>query len=149
MRIVNLDRELLQMAVHLAADRAFIERCRSADFERLVLGHPGYAVIRGGELVGAGGVVMHWPGLAEGWLLPSIFATRRDLVRATRGMRQWFDRLQQEPVYRRLEIRISAAAAWRSCWAKAIGFDAGQLLEAWGPDGSDHFLHARIAKGAS
>lgn len=146
-RLIPLDRPLLRMAIAVAADRSFIDHCDTQEFQERALGNASYALLVGGRLLGAGGVVVHWHGLAEGWLLPSSLCSRRDLVLATRAMRTWFDRLQAHPVFRRLEVRISAAASWRACWAKAIGFDAGQLLEAWGPDGSDHYLHARIVRG--
>lgn len=144
-RVVPLDRTLLEQGIALAADQDFIGICRGDDFAGLVLASPAIAVLEGGQLLGIGGFAILWPGMAEGWMLPSIFATRRHLTRVTREMRVWLDSLQQDPAFRRVEIRVKASAAWRETWTRAMGFGGGHLLEAWGPDGSDHFLHARVA----
>jgi hypothetical protein len=98
----------------------------------------GWAMIEGGYLLGAGGAVEVWPGRAVLWLLPSIFARRRHLAIAYRFARNWLAELD----YRRLEATATEPSG--CLFLARLGFIREATLRAYGPDGADHALYARV-----
>lgn len=144
-RLVELDELLLREAIGLERDTMIAALCEGRAFAARAL-IPGLAVaaIEGGEVLGAGGLIPHWPGRAEAWLLVSRAASRRQVVAGMRLARQWLDRRQQFPLFRRLEIYIRTEAPWRQSFAAALGFRREANLEAWGPDGEAFTLYSRI-----
>lgn len=144
-RLVKLDQLLLAIAVEQERDAVTAEyACRDA-FAAQALSGPSFALIDGGELVGAGGLVPHWPGRAEGWWLTSKWARPRQLVRAVHLAREFLDRCQRDPAFRRIEMFVRAEAHWAFSFVEALGFHLEGVLKAWDPIGRDMLLCARIA----
>jgi hypothetical protein len=103
--------------------------------------------VRGGNLIAAGGIVPHWPGRGEAWALVSSTAEPRDLAPAIRLARAWLDQRQRNPMFNRLEAYVRNGAPWRASFMRGLGFEPEGLLTAWGPDGSDFAIYARVVGG--
>jgi hypothetical protein len=145
-RIVQLSRPLLDMAVALERDGLMAEMAAGDAFANRVLQHPdmSVAVLQGGYFVACGGLVLHWLGRAEAWALVSGGVDRRQIASAARLCRRWLDYRQRNPIFRRIECYVREAAEWRGSFMHALGFDYEATLEAWGPDGSDFAIYARV-----
>lgn len=106
--------------------------------------HRAEAMLGRGRVLAVAGVIQHWPGRGEAWMLASPAATRADLVRACRRMRAVLDEMQDDPVWRRIEMHVLAEAPWRLGFAAALGFTAEATLRAWDPAGRDFVMYARV-----
>ena len=104
-------------------------------------------IVDGGYVIGAGGLVQHWHGRVEGWWVMTRFATRRHLTQCTRHSTKIMDDLQTDPAYRRIEMTVRARHSWRHSFAESMGFKREATLSAWGPEGEDWEMYARIAGG--
>lgn len=146
-RLVPLTPELLAFAVALERDPLAAEMAEGESFaRRALLPTLSFAMIRGGYVLGAGGLVPQWPGRAEAWLLVSRHARPRDIAHGTRQARVFFDKRQRQPAFRRIEAFIRADRVWNRSFADALGFVHEGRLIAWAPDGADYDLYARVAK---
>lgn len=144
-RLVKLDKLLLALAVGQERDPVTAEfACRDA-FAVQALSGPAYALIDGGELVGAGGLVPHWPGRAEGWWLTGKCARPRQLVKAVHLAREFLNARQRDPAFRRIEMFVRGEERWALTFAEALGFSLEGVLKAWDPMGRDMLLCARVA----
>lgn len=146
MNLVPLTLALLQMA--LALDRAPLAHANLLEYSARVL-RPGlaYALVEDGYLYGCGGLIPSWPGRAEAWLAVTKLAQPRHIVRGVRMARAWLEQKQREPDFARVEFFIGASQPWRENFARALDLDETPIaLKAWGPDGADYFLYARVRR---
>lgn len=105
-----------------------------------------FAIIDGGELVCALGVVLIHPGRAHGWLLKTPLARPRQMAYSVRRAREHFDRWQAEdPDYRRIEMTIKVGEPWRESFAWRLGMTCEGLMRCYDAQGCDHWLYARVA----
>lgn len=58
----------------------------------------------------------------------------------------WYER-EEKP--RRIQWEVRADYPMGQRWAESLGLVKEGLMQAWGSDGSDHYLYARINKGVS
>lgn len=144
-RLVPLDPLLLSLAVAQERDCVTAAFAAAPGYVAQALSGPAFALLDGGDLIGAGGLVPHWRGRAEGWWLTGQCARPRHLVRAVRLAREFLDASQCDPAFRRIEIFIRAGEPWASSFARALGFTCEGRLQAWDPAGRDMVLFARIA----
>ena len=96
-----------------------------------------------GHLVGCGGIIPIWPGLAEcwlvgGWRLPS------HKISAVRALTLTLARLVRENKLRRLQAIVRADWEQAIRFVEFLRFEQEGLLRKYGPDGSDHYVYARI-----
>jgi len=146
-RFVRLTPELLDQVFLYNRRLDAVELFNPASFKDRVLRQEiAVAAIDGGFVIGAGGLVIHWPGRAEGWWLMTSFANRRHLARCTHYSRRQLDRLITNPVYRRVEMIVKASHPWRETFAEALGFEREARMTSWCPDGLDWDLYARISE---
>ena len=144
MRLVKLDALLLQIAIAAERDPVVAEFASRESYPQTALSGPAaYAVIDGGTLVAAGGLILHWKGRAEAWSLVSRYARPRQLVQAIRMSRVVLDEVQRDGAFKRIEMLVRCDCA-RS-FAKALGFAEEGYLKAWDPKQRDMRLFARIA----
>jgi hypothetical protein len=104
------------------------------------------ALVARGRVQVAAGVIQHWPGRAEAWMLCGAAASRAELVLACRHIRAVLDYLQRDPEWRRVEMCVLAEAPWRPSFARALGFRCEGVLAAWDPLGRDHVMYARVMR---
>ena len=145
-RFVPLTRELLDWAVIEHRDPVTAEIwATTPEYLNRALAVPSlcWAMIGRGHVLGAGGLVFHWHGRAEGWWLVSGSANRRDLVAATRFSRQFLDDRQRNPALRRIEMWVRADSTWCRGFARALGFELEGTARAF-LHGEDHCYFARV-----
>ncbi|HEV2673379.1 MAG TPA: hypothetical protein VGV37_02490 [Aliidongia sp.] len=104
----------------------------------------GLALLDGGRIVGAAGILPFWQGRALCWFLPGLWMERRHYARALHRCRQQLRALAAEG-YRRLECSVVVGHAEGLHWAQRLGFKSEGRMRAYGPDGGDHWLMAWIA----
>ncbi len=136
---VPLTSELLAIAIAEAADPTL-----RAHMPPPAIG-PGWAMIEGAALYGAGGVFPIWPGRALAWLMPSVSAGPREIAMAASFARDWFGRLQADPAFARVEATTRGDFAGGRNFLERLGFTCEcEKMARWGPDGADHTLWSRI-----
>ena len=108
-------------------------------------GH-GVSFVANGHLLGAGGIIPIWDGLGEAWVLPGnlIHRHRKTFVRL---VRDGIDRMNAEHQFRRIQATARADAASAQRFLEFLGFEREGCLRAYGPDGADHFLFAKMTGG--
>jgi len=147
-RLVALTPELLDWALAEVPRASGLMRVLGTDGGalRMALDPPNIAraLIGRGRVLAVGGIIRHWPGRGEAWLLKSVAATRRDLVLTCRAMQGILAEVQREPEWRRIEMQVLASEPWRQSFAATLGFTAEGLMRAWDPDGRDFWLYARV-----
>lgn len=144
-RLVPLDPVLLGIAVAQERDSVTAAFAAAPGYAAQALSGPAFALLDGGAVIGAGGLVPHWRGRAEGWWLTGQCARPRHLVHAARLARAFLDDRQRDPAFRRIEIFIRAGEPWASSFARALGFTCEGRLQAWDPAGRDMCIFARVA----
>lgn len=105
-----------------------------------------WAMVAPGRVLAAAGLVPHWHGRAEGWLIVARSCSKRELVHGLRRARTMLDDLQTDSALRRIEIYVRASVAWCRSFPAALGFAEEASLAAWGPDGGDFRLCARVRR---
>jgi hypothetical protein len=95
-----------------------------------------------GEVVGCAGILPQWPGRAYAWALLGGIAPA-EWVRVTALVRRTCARAHQLG-HRRIETGVRSGFLHGLRWAEACGFEMEGLMRSWGPDGSDHWLYARV-----
>lgn len=150
MKLVELTPELLAFAI--AGERDAMTRlvAQRGGFLRVAFtpGWRGHALLEGGVVMVAAGIVLHWAGRAEAWLFAHREARRRHLVTATRAAARLLARWQRHPDYRRIEMHVRMDAPWRRTFCRHLGMRLEGVLEAWDPLGRDYGVYARIARPA-
>lgn len=103
--------------------------------------------IRDSVLLGVGAIVPLWPGRAAAVALVGDRIDRRDWPEITRTVRRVLDAAHANG-HRRLEASVAVDFPAAARWADALGFtrETAAPMRAYGPDGSDHYLYARLAK---
>lgn len=93
--------------------------------------------------LGCGGVVIPWPGVAEGWIwaMPEVSRVPLQIHHLTRrGI------LYLEKTYgiRRLSVEVRRGNIRAARWVRALGFTYEGDMRMRGPDGETHMLYARV-----
>lgn len=102
-----------------------------------------FTAFDGAVCLGCGGVVIPWPGVAEGWIwaLPTVSRVPLELHHLVRrGM------LHLERTYnlRRLSVEVRKGNDRAVRWVRALGFSYECDMKQRGPDGETHMLYARV-----
>lgn len=99
----------------------------------------GFTAWRGGDVLGAGGIVDHWRGRAEAWVL--LTRAARPFIRPL--VRRMLVELDKYPARRvEMTVRIGNDAGHRL--ARLLGFADEARLEAYTPEGQDVVLYKRV-----
>lgn len=147
-RIVPMDRHLLGRLVESERDPLTAEMSSGthyADRVMVAASHGlAFAMLDGGEVPVGGGLMMLWPGRAEGWWLVSREARPRHLALAARASARLLDRRQRDPAFRRIECFVRSGERWSTRFAEAMGFRQEGFHRAWDPAGRDYRCFARV-----
>lgn len=93
-----------------------------------------------------GGLFPLWAGRAEAWLLFHPLAQPRDVVRAVNACARHMDAVQAyDAACRRIEMYVDAATHRHDRFAARMGMTMEGVARAWGTDGADHVVYARVA----
>lgn len=150
MRIVPLDSHLLSRLVEEERDPLTAEIASRAYFRDRAMWASShglaYAMIDGAEVPVGGGLMPHPPGRggAEAWWLVSRGARRRHLARAAASCREFLDRRQRDPSYRRIEMFVRRGEGWSQTFPRLMGFRLEGIHEAWDAGGRDYNCFARV-----
>ena len=134
--------ELLEHYKHRFADWKFADEAWFANMKRA---ERSFSLIDNGNLIVSGGIVPIFEGLGEAWLEPSDKITDYKL-RMIKTLRHHIDKITEEDGLRRLQAAVRADFPEAVRFIEFMGFKREGLMEAYGPDGSDYFLYARINK---
>jgi len=99
--------------------------------------------VHNGHLVGAGGIIPIWDGVAECWLVGG-WRLGSHKVSAVRALTVTLARLVKEQQLRRLQAIVRADWDQAVRFVEFLRFEREGLLRGYGPDGSDHYVYARI-----
>lgn len=102
---------------------------------------PAVMVYAADRPIGALGALPHWPGRASCWALLAD-GIGSLMVPLTRAVTAW---LETAP-HRRLECTCAADDARGHRWANLLGFEREGLMRAYGADGRDYVLYARVRR---
>lgn len=104
---------------------------------------PAFTTMAYGQIGAVFGLVLPWPGMAEGWMITTP-AIKPIAVPFTYGARKFCDSAAIALRLRRIQIHIQTSKVAYYDWAKAARFCFEGKCEAYLADGSDVFLMARI-----
>ena len=105
----------------------------------------GWAMLEGGYVLGAGGIIPIWPGRGLGWMLFAPDTRRRPIALAARFARGFIAHLLEAGIFDRIEATALAAKTMNCRYLARLGLDEPPVrLRRYGPDGADHVLYARI-----
>ena len=99
--------------------------------------------IHNGHLVGSGGIIPLWDGVAECWLIGG-WRLGSHKVSAVRALTATLARQVKEQQLRRLQAVVRADWDEAVRFVEFLRFEREGLLRGYGPDGSDHYIYARI-----
>jgi hypothetical protein len=149
-RIVRLDRHLLERLVEDERDPHHGEMARTditADRMMMASSHRlAYAMIEGSDVLIGGALIPHFYGFAEVCCFVSHKARPRHLVEAARWARNFLERRQRDPQFRRVQIFVRTGERWSWSFPQALGFHWEGLHEAWDAAGRDYFCFARVVR---
>jgi hypothetical protein len=97
------------------------------------------ALLDGGRIVAAGGLLPIWAGRGLCWFMPSIWMELRHYARVLHRCRRELVRLQAEG-FRRIDCTVGTTKAPAIRWAERLGFKCEGTLLRYGPSGEDHFM---------
>ena len=106
-------------------------------------GTPAFTVIYKGKPILCFGVTPIWPGVGEGWMIPTR-QLQGNAVRLVRGARQLFEKIGPAMQLRRLQFMVRSSHLHAVKFAEALYFEQEATLRAYGPEGDDYFVYARF-----
>lgn len=93
--------------------------------------------------IAAGGICYLWDGVAEGWVLAS-----RDIFKypifCAKTIKRRTDLLAKNNKLKRIQTAVKADSDTAIRFAEWLGFKREGLMKNYGPDGSDHYLYAKV-----
>lgn len=145
-RIVPLTDELLRWAFMEKPDDFRNEMMRERDIvpDFLAPGTMGAALIEGGRVLAAGGLVPQWTGRGTAWAVFSPRATLRQKAQALRACAMSMWAAQRYAAWRRVEMLVLADEPWAGRLANFLDMGLEGVLHAYDPWGRDYKLFARV-----
>lgn len=89
------------------------------------------------------GIETKWPGCAEVWMLPGVHIGNIPLALG-KGSRRLFNQLAAILHARRLQIVVNCNRPKAIRYAEFCGFKSEGRMAAFGPEGDDYFMYARL-----
>lgn len=114
--------------------------------ESAMLNHRAWSLLVNGHVAAVAAIITHWPGYGT---LSAIIANMPDRVwaRVRRLVRETLHTLQDDAgEWRRIDATVAAGDQAHLNFARALGFRIEGLMEAYGPDGEDMILVARVRR---
>jgi hypothetical protein len=104
---------------------------------------PAWTLIVDGRVIGCGGVMLLWPGVGEGWMLPGTDTHRHKLALHRTVGRQIVE-LQDHERLRRLQTIVNVNYPESARWLSRLGFENEGLMKRFGVNGDDYWRLARV-----
>ena len=106
-------------------------------------GTPAFSVIDRGKVVMSFGFYPLWPGVCEGWMIPSNHIDRK-AVALVKCARIVFDKIGPVLQLRRLQFMVSSSNLQAIRFAEVLYFEREATLARYGPEGDDYYIYARF-----
>lgn len=139
-------RELLPgdlTALQSVTPEAWIWRTVTPEKFDVIAEQPAFAGLVDGLLIGCGGVINIWPGLAEAWLALTPYAKAHVsfLYRQALRFLDWV-----VPTYHLRRVQTTVQADWFEAnrFIKRLGFLFVAQLDKYGPNGEAHNLYEMV-----
>ena len=106
-----------------------------------------FTLIKDGTILAILGGFPFVPGVVHFWAFISKHVRQCPLAFHKECLKilDWYE-VNEKP--RRMQWEVKASYDMGCRWAESLGLHREGLMKAWGPDGSDHYLYARVNKGA-
>lgn len=140
--IRELERADLDMLIQDTPETSYWRLLSSEQFDEVVK-HPAWVGFVDNQLVGAGGLVRLWPGLAEAWIAVTSLASRYPRF----VLRTAYDFLDINISYynlRRVEANIREDFTKAIKFATRLGFEYNCPRFKYGPNGETFYLFAKV-----
>lgn len=107
---------------------------------------PGHAFTarQNGRIIACGGVVTKHPGVGEAWLMIGEGIVRHAFFVA-KHVRTYLADIIAKEGYRRVQMTIDAGNKDLLVWSHFLGMTIEGCMRAYGADGSDHYMCARLS----
>jgi hypothetical protein len=105
---------------------------------------PAWTGLLDGQPMVCSGVVILWPGLAEGWALTSSLAAQYPLA-FHRVIKHKLNELISANNLRRVQVAIPETHQVSCRWITHLGFNCEGIMPKYGPDGADYLRFARLS----
>lgn len=107
-----------------------------------------FTAIFEGHIVGVGGLVIHWKGVAEVWLILTADCEKKGLhgLVALHAIRDKMEELLEVNNIRRAQATVRTDFPQAIKMIEFFGFEREGLLRQYCPDGADAFRYARIKR---
>lgn len=104
-----------------------------------------FTLMNGETIVAIIGGFPFVPGVIHFWAFVSKHARKCPVEFHKRCLHilDWYEK-NEKPRRIQWEVRCDYEMGWR--WAEALGLKREGVMKAWGPDGADHYLYARVNK---
>ena len=115
---------------------------RAGEAQAFLNAGPAITAYRGPDLVACGGFLIHYPGVAEAWMMTSALAPRYglSLFAAARELTtQMFDFARCHRIQAAVHTEFAAAIRF----VERLGFVREGTMRHYGPDNTDYYLYAR------
>ena len=112
--------------------------------EEALLRGAGVALVVAGDVVAAAGVCPIWEGAGQMWMRTGVLARNHPYALA-RAARRFVDAARESLGLRRLQATVKADNAVAVRFIQWLGFAPEGLLRAYGPEGADYVMYARLA----
>lgn len=122
---------------------AWVWRTVTPEKFSLIAEQPAFSGLVDGKLVGCGGVINIWPGLAEAWLALTPYARSHVsfLYRQSLRFLNW-----AVPTYHLRRIQTTVQADWLEAnrFIERLDFLRVARLDKYGPNGEPHYLYEMV-----
>lgn len=105
--------------------------------------HTAFTLMDGETVMAVIGGFPFVPGVIHFWAFISVHVRKKPLEfhKACIKVIQWYEKSEKP---RRIQWEVKADYEMGCRWAESLGLKREGLMKAWGPDGADHYLYARV-----
>lgn len=104
---------------------------------------PAFTVMDRGKLLLSFGIYPLWPGVAEGWMIPSNLISSKAIA-LVRGAKSVFNNISTMMQLHRIQFMISSSHVQAIRFAEVLQFKREAVLSRYGPSGDDYYIYTRF-----
>lgn len=120
-------------------DDVFVSLYRTAsnDYER----HPAFTGRYRGQIVGAGGVMIPYPGVGEAWAIGTPLVYQHKMF-FHRTVKRLLKMVVDQQNLRRIQVCVLSTYEQGQTWVEALGFSREAVLKKYSPNGADVVVYS-------
>ncbi len=111
--------------------------------QNMAAGTPSFTVMDQGNLLLSFGIYPLWPGVAEGWMIPSNLISGKAIA-LVRGSRNVFNNINTVMQLHRLQFMVRSSHVQAIRFAEVLHFEKEAVLSRYGPGGDDYYIYTRF-----